>query len=182
LRFKTVLPRLSIVNLIATAELGQFVTLEKLVYVHGFLYDTSIYRCAYLKDNKTKGKVSIFSTGKMISVGTKSYADAEYDLNYAARRLADLGLISKTRVKPKLQNIVATGDIGHTLDIERLAMRLPDIIYEPEQFPGAIYYAKDLEGASILVFASGKVVIAGLKREELLEAGRQALVKLAEVV
>jgi TATA-box binding protein (TBP) (component of TFIID and TFIIIB) len=37
------------------------------------------------------------------------------------------------------------------------------------------------EGASILIFANGKVVFAGLKREELLEVGRQALVKLAKL-
>jgi transcription initiation factor TFIID TATA-box-binding protein len=78
--------------------------------------------------------------------------------------------------------MVATGEIGHSIDIERLSTKLPNIIYEPEQFPGAIYYAKELEGASILIFANGKVVFAGLKREELLEVGRQVLVKLAELV
>jgi transcription initiation factor TFIID TATA-box-binding protein len=182
LRAKTLHSKLSIVNLIATAELDQFVNLKRLVYVRGFLYDTAIYRCAYLKDDKTKAKVSIFSSGKMISIGTKNYEDAKHDLDYAAKRLAELGLISKTRVKAKLQNIVATGDIGHTIDIERLSVKLANLIYEPEQFPGAIYYAKELEGASILIFASGKVVIAGLKREELLEVGRQVLIKLAEMV
>ena len=52
--------------MIATAELGQFVSLERLVYVLGFLYDTAIYKCAYLRDNRTRAKISIFSTGKMI--------------------------------------------------------------------------------------------------------------------
>jgi len=118
----------------------------------------------------------------MISVGTKSYEDAKHDLNYAAKRVADLGLVTKVRINVKLQNIVATGDIGHTLDIERLTMKLPNIIYEPEQFPGAIYYAKELEGASILIFASDKVVFAGLKRQELLETGKRVLTDLARVV
>ena len=60
-------------------------------------------------------------------------------------------------------------------------MRLPNIIYEPEQFPGAIYYAKELEGASILIFDSGKVVFAGLKRQELLEVGKRVLTDLAYI-
>lgn len=175
------LPKLSIVNVVATAELSQFVNLERLVYVPGFLYDTAIYRCAYLKENKTRAKVSIFSTGKMISVGTKSYENARRDLNYAVKRLAGLGLISKVRINVKLQNIVATADIGHTIDIERLATNVPNVIYEPEQFPGAIYYAKELEGASILIFASGKVVFAGLKRQELLEVGKRVLTDLARL-
>jgi transcription initiation factor TFIID TATA-box-binding protein len=176
------LPKVSIVNVVATAELEQVVNLTKLVYVNGFLYDTAIYRCAYLKDKRTRAKVSIFSTGKMICVGAKSFDDAKHDLNYATRKLAELGLVSKRKITVKVRNIVATGDIGHAVDIERFSAKLPNIIYEPEQFPGAIYYAKELEGASILIFANGKVVFAGLKREDLLQVGRQVLIKLAEIV
>jgi transcription initiation factor TFIID TATA-box-binding protein len=172
------LPRLAIVNVVATAELNQLVNLEELVHVPGFFYDTAVYSCAYLKDSKTRGKVSIFSTGKMISIGARSFEAAKHDLSYAARRLARLGLISPTDVNPRLQNIVATGDIGHMVDIERFSLKLPDIIYEPEQFPGAIYHARELEGASILIFASGKVVFAGLKSLELLQTARQVLAEL----
>jgi len=43
-----------------------------------------------------------------------------------------------------------------------------NLIYEPEQFPGAIYWAPELEGAAMLLFPSGKIVVAGLKRQELL--------------
>lgn len=176
------LPKLSIVNVVATAELRQFVDLTKLIFVQGFLYDTAIYKCAYLKDERTNAKVSIFSTGKMISVGAKSFQAAKHDLNYTTQRLAELGLISPTKIRVKLQNIVATGEIGQSIDIEKLSARLPNIIYEPEQFPGAIYYAKELDGASILIFANGKVVFAGLRRQELLDVGKRVLVQLAELV
>jgi len=118
----------------------------------------------------------------MISIGTKSFKAAKHDLNYAARRLAELGLISSTKIKVRLQNIVATGDLGHSVDIESLALRLPNVIYEPEQFPGAIYYAKELEGASILIFANGKVVFAGLRRQELVETAKKVLVELARLI
>ena len=175
-------PKLSIVNLIATAELKQPVDLEKLVYVEGFLYDTAIYRCAYLKDKNTKSKVSIFSTGKMISVGSKSIQTAKHDLHYASRRLAELGLITPTRITVKLQNIVATGELDHPMDVENLATRLPNVIYEPEQFPGAIYYATELEGASVLIFANGKLVFSGLKREELLKAAEKVAADLGNMV
>lgn len=97
------------------------------------------------------------------------------------KRLVKLGLISPTRINVKLQNIVATGDIGHSVDVEKLSAKLLNIIYEPEQFPGAIYYAKELEGASTLIFASGKVVIAGLRDEHLLEVVRGVLAKLGEI-
>jgi len=139
------IPRVKIVNLIATADLKQFVDLEKLRCIRGFIYNTAIYRCAYLKDDKTQSKVSIFSSGKMISVGSKSLRVAKRDLNYAVGRLAKLGLVTLIPINVRLQNIVATGELGHSIDIESLGTRLSNVIYEPEQFPGAIYYATELE-------------------------------------
>jgi len=118
----------------------------------------------------------------MICVGARSYDDAKHDLAYAARRLVQLGLIKQTRITPKLRNIVATAELGNAVDIENLTKKLPTVIYEPEQFPGAIYYAKELEGASILIFANGKVVFAGLKRPELLDVGKKVLVDLARLI
>jgi transcription initiation factor TFIID TATA-box-binding protein len=176
------LPTLRIVNLVATAELNQLTALERLRNASGFLYDKAIYHCAYLKDPKTHAKVSIFATGKMISIGTKSIKAASDDLNYAAQRLARLGLISRTKINVKLQNIVATTELGLDLDIESLARKLPHMMYEPDQFPAAIYHADELEGGSILIFANGRVVLAGLKREELLETAKLVLVRLMEAI
>jgi len=55
-------------------------------------------------------------------------------------------------------------------------------IYEPEELPGAIYYAEELDGASILILASGKVASAGLKRKELLQVGKKVLIDLARAL
>jgi TATA-box binding protein (TBP) (component of TFIID and TFIIIB) len=44
-------------------------------------------------------------------------------------KVSELGLISSTKIHTKLQNIIATGDIGRPLDIEKLSVRLPNIIY-----------------------------------------------------
>jgi transcription initiation factor TFIID TATA-box-binding protein len=118
----------------------------------------------------------------MICVGAKSFKDAKHDLLYATIRLTRLGIVKKTRIAVKLQNIVAMGQIGKAIDIENLSTKLPNIIYEPEQFPGAIYHAKELQGASILIFGSGKVVIAGLRTERLLETARKVLARLGEVI
>ena len=165
--------------MVGTAKLGQSLDLECLVNVPGFRYDYAIYHCAYLKDGRTRGKVSIFSSGKMISIGTKSFGDAKQDLRYAAQRLVDLGLIESVRVKVELQNIVAVSDAGFQFDLESLSQMHHNLIYEPEQFPGAIYWAPELEGAAMLLFPSGKIVVAGLKRIELLPVAEKVLKSLA---
>ena len=109
----------------------------------------------------------------MISIGTKSFRDAKQDLRYAAQRLIDLRLIESVRVKVKLQNIVAVCDTEISLDLELLSWTLHNLIYEPDQFPGAIYWAPELEGAAMLLFPSGKIVVAGLKRQELLSVAEK---------
>ena len=178
LRQRQRLLQLNIVNVVATAELGQFVNVNKLAMREGFLYDRDIYNCAYLKNSETIGKVSIFASGKMISVGSRAFRAAKHDLNYAVGKLVELGLVEPTKIKVKLQNLVATARIGVPIDMRKL-VKIPNVIYEPEQFPGAIYYAPELEGASILVFANGKIVLAGLKNEYLLSVGKQVVAELA---
>lgn len=173
---------LSIVNVVATAELSQSVDLWKLAQVDGFLYDQAIYHCAYLKDAKTRAKVSIFSTGKMVSIGTRNLADSKRDLKYAAKRLADLELIHPAKISVKLQNIVATARLSQNLDIENLARTLPNVIYEPDQFPAAIYHSKELDGASVLLFSSGKIVFAGLRARGQLATARKIAVSLTKLV
>jgi transcription initiation factor TFIID TATA-box-binding protein len=118
----------------------------------------------------------------MISVGSKRFEDAKRDLKHAVKKLEELELIKPVKITVKLQNIVATGELCQSVDIETLVRRLPNTIYEPEQFPGAIYYAGELEGASVLIFASGKVVFAGLRSIEMLKRAEQVLEELARLI
>ena len=59
---------------------------------------------------------------------------------------------------------------------------LPHVVYEPEQFPGAMYYPDEVQGAAVLIFANGKMVVAGLKRSELLEVLEQVVAKLGKMI
>jgi len=67
----------------------------------------------------------------------------------------------------RIQNIVATLDFQRVLDVKKVTRSLPNYIYEPDNFPGIIY--KHNGRISCLIFASGKVVIAGVKSEDQLK-------------
>jgi TATA-box binding protein (TBP) (component of TFIID and TFIIIB) len=177
-------PKLRIVNLVATADLGRPVNLGRLKGRAGFAYDSSVYHCAYFKDENTKGKVSIFSTGKMISIGTKAFKDAKFDLNYVSEKLADLRITHSAVVEAKLQNICAVSEAGILLDIERISQELSSgrIIYEPEQFPGAILWAPELEGGSVLLFPSGKLFFAGLRSRTMMRSAEEFILRLRKEV
>jgi len=62
----------------------------------------------------------------------------------------------------KIQNVVASADLGSELDLGRLAMSMDGAEYEPETFPGLIYRLKDPKTATLL-FRSGKAVCTGAK-------------------
>lgn len=177
------LPRLSIVNVVATAEINQKVDLVKVGNHHAGLYNEHTYRgrVAYIKSLRMKGKVAVFSNGKLISVGSKSEKEAKSDIFEACAVLAECGIRIPQSLEVSVQNIVATGELRKTIEIEKLGSRLPNVLYEPEQFPGAVYYPAELEGASVLIFVSGKVVFAGLRSPQLFQAARLVLRNLGRL-
>jgi transcription initiation factor TFIID TATA-box-binding protein len=72
-------------------------------------------------------------------------------------------IISKPELK--IQNIVASANLGGMIDLEKSAFTLGKTMYEPEQFPGLIF-RMDEPKVVILLFASGKLVCTGAKKEE----------------
>src|SRR4030065_562415 len=63
-----------------------------------------------------------------------------------------------------VQNIVAAINLGGKIHLEHAARVLPRSMYEPEQFPGLIHRMLDPKTV-ILLFASGKLVCTGAKKE-----------------
>ena len=62
------------------------------------------------------------------------------------------------------------------LNLNSLAMKLPNTEYEPEQFPGLVY--KLIEpNATFLLFSNGKLVCTGTKNKQQLEDSMQQLSK-----
>jgi len=82
----------TIVN-VATASLDQPVDLEHLrkQFPKHILWDQDIYggRVAYYKTEKMEGKVSIFWSGKLISVGTKTIEKAFQELYQIISKLQE---------------------------------------------------------------------------------------------
>ena len=165
---------LRIVNVVATAALDQPVDLESLprLFPRIVIYDPMVYHPpapAYFKSTDMQGKVSIFPSGKMISVGTKSEEKARQELILVANKLKK-AKVAKLKTKPKIENVVATANIGFKPDLEKMAIVAgAKVVYEPEQFPGAIIRLTIPEKAiraTILLFASGKIVCAGLKKSK----------------
>lgn len=155
--------KLSIVNVVSTSNLNQQVAIRKFNEFGWGTYDSAIYggRCGYVKTPEMDGRVTIFPSGKMISLGGKSIKKSIEQLNQAKFYLVREKLIQDIILRPKIQNIVATIVLPKPLSIAEAYDKLIGAIYEPEQFPGIIL--KSINSVSYLIFASGKIVITGAK-------------------
>ena len=169
-----------IVNVVATASVNMAVDFKKLREYKEIFHDSDVYsgRVAYFKTGQMQGKVSIFLSGKMISVGTKSEVQAQKELEMAKGFLMEKGFVSDVVLEPKTQNIVVSVDFGVPINLEALSEGTR-AIYEPEQFPGAILRIKEPFGCSVLVFGSGKAVLTGLKSQTQIEP---TIEKLKEII
>ena len=154
-----------IVNVVATASLNQKVNLIELGKLDEVSYDTNVYggRVAYFRSPNIKGTVSIFASGKMISVGTKSEVEAVSALEYVKEVLVKNGFVNLTELNSQIENIVVVMDFQESIDLEELAKKCK-MIYEPDQFPGGIIKIYEPYKVTVLLFASGKAVIAGFKK------------------
>ena len=146
-------PIVSIENVVASATVNQTVNLNLITQIfpdveyHPDQFPGLVFR---LKSPKTA--TLIFSSGKMVCTGAKSEEQAIKAVKNVVQKLIEI------------QNIVASASLGGKIHLELAARVLPRSMYEPEQFPGLIHRMLDPKTV-ILLFASGKLVCTGAKKE-----------------
>jgi transcription initiation factor TFIID TATA-box-binding protein len=159
---------ISIENVVASATLSQKVDLNSVVKGCPTVnYDPKKFPGLIFRLKRPKTTTLIFSSGKMVCTGAKSTKEARRAIMNVVKELKKSGIIIIIN-KPefKIQNIVASGNLGGMADLEKAAdMLKKNTMYEPEQFPGLIY-RMDNPKVVILLFASGKLVCTGAKKEE----------------
>ncbi len=101
----------------------------------------------------------------MVCTGSRSEEMAALAIKTVVKKLRAGGIKVKGEPSVEVQNIVASVDLGGTIHLEEVARQLPRAMYEPEQFPGVILRVSDPR-AVFLVFASGKLVCTGAKKEK----------------
>jgi transcription initiation factor TFIID TATA-box-binding protein len=157
--------KVKIVNIVATSRIGDNLDLYKISRLDQVKYNPKAFPGAVLRITRPKASILIFESGRVVCSGTKCLDDAEAAVKKAAEIIGKAGF----DVGPgpvKIQNIVASADFGSEINLNALAVALlGEAEYEPEQFPGLIYRISDPRSV-VLIFSSGKVVIAGCKDEE----------------
>lgn len=164
-------------NIVASTSLEHAIPLVKLAEaLPNTEYNPEQFPGLVMRIKEPKTSALIFSSGKIVCTGAKSMPNVRESINCIIKNLAKIGI--KIIIKPviKVQNMVASGNIYISLNLNSLAMDLEHTEYEPEQFPGLVYKLPGTR-ATFLLFSNGKIVCTGTKSEEKLN---EAVDKLVE--
>jgi len=159
-------PIISIENVVASATIEQRLDLKEItkkfpdVEWNPEQFPGAVFR---LKNPRTA--TLLFRTGKMVCTGAKSEELARKAVKTVVQKLRKRKIKIKKEATVKIQNIVASINLGGRVHLEEAARSLPRSMYEPEQFPGLIYRMLDPKTV-ILIFSSGKLVCTGGKTEK----------------
>ena len=157
---------IKIENVVASATLNQKVDLNAVVKGYpGVEYRPEQFPGLVFRLKRPKTATLIFNSGKMVCTGAKSEKEARRAVMKVVKELKKGGIIIISKPDLKIQNIVASASLGGMIDLEKAAFTLGKTMYEPEQFPGLIYRMAEPK-VVILLFASGKLVCTGAKKEE----------------
>lgn len=157
-----------IVNRVASSFLGAQLDLFNLAVSHPDIeYEPEQFPGAIMRMNEPKVTLLLFKNGKIICAG----AGSDEEVPLAIKRCSEIIHKYQPDIKVlknpvyKIVNIVANAQIDKTFNLFDMALKLDNVEYEPEQFPGAIirlYKPK----VSLLLFKNGKVICAGAKSEK----------------
>jgi transcription initiation factor TFIID TATA-box-binding protein len=157
--------QVEIENVVAAADLNQHLDLNAILQVTpGAKYNPERFPGLVYKLKRPKTTTLLFTSGKMVCTGAKSARSAKAAIAQVIDELRGHGIIIIETPDVQVENIVASGDLEGTIDLENVAERLSKTMYEPEQFPGLIYRITEPK-VVFLLFANGRIVCTGAKTE-----------------
>jgi len=114
-----------------------------------------------------KAATLLFHSGKVVCTGAQSIEDVKIAIDKVITLIRKNGIQIRDQPKIEVQNVVATFDLGHKVNLNSIAISLglEKVEYEPEQFPGLVY-RMGVPKVVLLLFGSGKVVCTGARKPQ----------------
>lgn len=173
---------IKIENVVASTTLDRRMPLDRIaIYLENTEYEPEQFPGLVYRLEEPKAAALIFGSGKVVCTGTTSPDQAKEAVDKIIDELreADIEIGSKPEIT--VQNMVASSEVGATLNLNRIAFELVGTEYEPEQFPGLVYRL-DEPSVVFLLFSSGRIVCTGGKTyDDVLEGINKLKENLREI-
>ncbi|OYT35119.1 MAG: TATA-box-binding protein [Candidatus Aenigmarchaeota archaeon ex4484_52] len=158
--------QIKIHNVVISANLFINLELEKIAKNFDRAeYEPEVFPGLIYRTIEPKANYLIFSTGKIICSGTKSFELGHNAIIDLMKSLEKIGYKFTTKPKEGVVNIVASGTLNKELILDHIAFALDGCEYEPESFPGLILRLNEPH-VVFLLFNSGKIVCTGARSNE----------------
>jgi len=169
------MPTFELQNVVATFNLGvDCLDLRAIALEKPFIeYNPQKFAAATLRIREPRTTALAFASGNMVCTGAKTELESRLAGRKYVRILQKHGIPVSFR-NFKIQNIVASAEIPHTLKLMELSRAYgPYVSYEPDLFPGLVFRTSGPK-LVFLLFRSGKIVITGAKcRSEISDTFRK---------
>ena len=127
-----------------------------------------------------KATILIFSTGKMVVTGLRQAIEAPTVVDNVINKMKKAKVTINSKPEITIQNIVASGDLHTSIDLNEAAIIMENAMYEPEVFPGLIYRMQEPKTV-FLIFSTGRIVCTGAKTKEIVgEAIEKLVIKVQD--
>ena len=161
------LPNFKLQNVVATFNLGvDHLDLRAIALEKAFIeYNPQKFAAATLRIRSPRTTALAFASGNMVCTGAKTELESRLAGRKYVRLLQKHGIPVSFRAF-KIQNIVASAEVPHTLKLIELSRAYgPYVSYEPDLFPGLVFRTTEPK-LVFLLFRSGKIVITGAKSRD----------------
>ena len=173
-------------NCVATAFLGCQLDLREIAWKCYAEFDPRSFAAAKLRLQTPQSTALLFASGKIVCTGAASEESARMAVTKIYQSVSAIMPAGATSLLDlKIENIVGTAHIGHTISIQKAYEWMREsgdvtVMYSPELFPGMRFEIKKwakqyahrlgllerLPETKVLVFHEGNVVITGGKCKE----------------
>lgn len=120
-----------------------------------------------LRLSQPKTAMLLFRSGKVVCTGGKTPTEVRQAIQTVIDMVSAAGADVHEDPDIEVQNIVASSNLGASLNLHALslAVGLEKVEYEPEQFPGVVYRLREPR-VVVLLFSSGRLVCTGARTRE----------------
>ncbi|KAL0287430.1 UNVERIFIED_CONTAM: TATA-box-binding protein [Sesamum angustifolium] len=156
----------TIQNIVSTVNLDCKLNLAEIsLKTKNSEYNPKRFSAVIMRIKEPKTTALIFASGKIVCTGAKTEQESRLAARKFARVVQKVGFPARFSGF-RIQNMVGSCDVKFPIRLENMVCGHGLYsVYEPEIFPGLIYRMKNPK-VVILVFASGKIVIAGAKAND----------------
>jgi len=169
---------LNVVNIVVMTDLKHNLQLETIAAkLSNTEYNPEQFPGLVLRIKDPKISALLFTSGKIICTGARNMTVAHEAIQKILELLKKNGILITIKPKLTVQNMVGSGEVGFDLNLNKLAMQLDNVEFEPEQFPGLVYKITYPFHSTFLLFSNGKVVCTGAKTENGMNICFEQLIK-----